>query len=83
MLALLENLQRVAGLTLPEAGLTDEARAARGRLDSIIAGNDDHQQMVDALEREVDAQVVQGPIPSGDELAAELERFLRDQSKGD
>jgi predicted ATP-grasp superfamily ATP-dependent carboligase len=86
VLALLEQLQRVSGLTLPEEGLAEETVASRERLDSIIAGNPEHQDMVSALEREVDAQVAQGPpgnLPSGDELAAELERFLRDQSKGD
>jgi len=86
VLALLEQLQRTGGLTLPEDGLPDEALASRNRLDSIIAGNPEHQDMVSALEREVDAHAPAGPpanLPSGDELAAEVERFLRDQSPGE
>ena len=31
------------------------------------------------LEEQLDAQAGDEPLPSGDELAAELERFLRDQ----
>ena len=86
VLALLEQVQRVSGLTLPEDGLAEEALASRNRLDSIIAGNPEHQDMVSALEREVDAQAPVGPpanLPTGDELAAEVERFLRDQSSGE
>jgi hypothetical protein len=35
--------------------------------------------MVHALEMQADAAPAIEPLPSGDELAAELERFLRDQ----
>ena len=35
--------------------------------------------MVQHLEREADHQVQAGPLPSGDDLAAELEQFLREQ----
>ncbi|MCU1455223.1 MAG: hypothetical protein JWN46_3369 [Acidimicrobiales bacterium] len=82
-LALLQQLERVGGLTLPLGSLVDETNETRDRLDAIIAGNDEHRNMVSALEREVDAQGASGPLPSGDELAAELERYLRDQGRGD
>ncbi len=34
---------------------------------------------VDAEQESTDTALGVGPLPSGDELAAELERFLRDQ----
>ena len=80
-MALLDGVMRMSDLSLPLGDLPDEAREARERLDQIIAGNDEHQQMVQTLEQEADASATQGEtrIPSGDELAAEVERFLRDQ----
>ena len=49
------------------------------RLDAAIARNDEHTAMLRALEADADEAPSEGEIPSGDELAAELERFLRDQ----
>jgi proteasome assembly chaperone (PAC2) family protein len=79
--ALIESLNHIAGLRFDTGGLTDDASAARTRLDSLIADSEEHQQLVHQLEQQVDAQAdADGrPLPSGEELAAELERFLRDQ----
>ncbi len=77
-LALLEGLTTVGGLSLPTGELDEEARDARRRLDEIISGNTEHAEMVQALEREADSTAGTTELPSGDELAAELERFLRD-----
>ncbi len=78
-LALVENLARVGGLELPTGDLADEAGEARRRLDEIIAGNAEHARMVQALESEADNAPSTTMLPSGDELAAELERYLREQ----
>jgi hypothetical protein len=78
-LALLEALSPVAGLTLDPGDLIDEATQTRARIDRLVAENPEHQQMVQALERQADEQIAVGPLPSGDELAAEVERFLREQ----
>ncbi len=82
-MALLDGVMQMGDLSLPLGDLPDESREARDRLDQIIAGNEEHQQMVQALEQEADATATQAStrIPSGDELAAEVERFLRDQGK--
>jgi predicted ATP-grasp superfamily ATP-dependent carboligase len=79
--ALVDGLCEVAGLVLDSASLHEEAVAMRSRLDALIADNDEHVAMVRQLEAQVDASSgsTLGPLPSGDELAAELERFLRDQ----
>ena len=59
----------------------DDARSTRDRLDALIADSDEHQQLVRQLEEQADARSESdgGPLPSGEELAAELERYLRDQ----
>jgi proteasome assembly chaperone (PAC2) family protein len=84
--ALLDGLGSVAGLQVGNETLRGEADATRQRVDALVNENDEHQQMVRQLEATVDAEQEStdtalgvGPLPSGDELAAELERFLRDQ----
>ncbi len=78
-LALLEALANVAGVEVPTGDLAGDAGTARSRLDAIIADNPEHGEMVQHLEREADHQVQAGPLPSGDDLAAELEQYLREQ----
>jgi hypothetical protein len=53
-----------------------------------VASNEEHKVMVHQMEELYDAAVQQSPaldpsqIPSGEQLAAEFERFLRDQGRG-
>ncbi|HEY2814132.1 MAG TPA: PAC2 family protein [Acidimicrobiales bacterium] len=84
--ALLDGLAGIAGIELDTSALRAEADATRHRVDALVNDNDDHRQMVRQLEATVDAEQAPtdaplgaGPLPSGDELAAEFERFLRDQ----
>lgn len=87
-LALLDQLERTASLRLPKGDLAEAASRARNRIDAAMGGNDEHLAMLHELERrhdEVQSAPPAGPdpgdqhIPSADELAAEVERFLRDQ----
>lgn len=87
--ALVDGLSEIGGLALDSQELHDEAAATRLRLDALVAESDEHRELVTQLEAHVDAQArgewVEGDedapleMQSGDELAAELERFLRDQ----
>lgn len=79
--ALVDGLWTVGGLRFPMGSLREDDTTTRERLDALIANNDEHIQMVRQLEAQVDAlgSVGDGPLPSGDDLAAEVERFLRDQ----
>jgi hypothetical protein len=81
-LALLRELERVAGLSLPTGTLEADAEQTRLRLDRAVRGNPEHEAMIEALEARHD-EMVQGSaapeIPTADELAAEVEQFLRDQ----
>ncbi len=80
-LALLEGANRVAGLSLPLADLAERARTSRARIDELIAQNPEHQAMLEQLEQQADEHATtQLAATSGDELVAELERFLRDQT---
>ncbi|MGH9084468.1 MAG: PAC2 family protein [Acidimicrobiales bacterium] len=80
-LALIEGANRVAGLSLPLADLAERARTSRARIDELIAQNPEHQAMLEQLEQQADEHATtQLAAASGDELVAELERFLRDQT---
>jgi len=84
--SLLQGLQEVGGLALDVEPMRAEAATHRAQLDALVAGNDEHLAMLRQLEAAYDEAVaddrLNGPLPTGDELAAELERFLRDQGKG-
>jgi proteasome assembly chaperone (PAC2) family protein len=84
--ALIDGLADVAGLSLDSSKLREEARSTRTRIDELIADNAEHQNMVRMLEQQADRSAHDdqslgrgGPLPSGEELAEELEQFLRDQ----
>ncbi len=81
--ALVDALAEVGGLDLDSSGLHRSADVVRQRVDELIAASDQHREMVRQLETNLDAAegnpLDLGQIPSGDELAAELERYLRDE----
>ncbi len=86
---LLENVGENGGLDLPLAALGEAAARMREQVNEHVAGNDEVETVVRALEKQYDAYVAaqeQGssplgadPLPSGDELGAEFERFLAEQ----
>ena len=79
--ALIDGLASVAGLTLDSTGLHAAADVTRSRVDELIDQSTEHKAMVSQLEDNIDAAegtpLNLGPLPSGDEIAAELERYLR------
>jgi predicted ATP-grasp superfamily ATP-dependent carboligase len=88
--ALVDAVADTAGLSIPADELRDEAARLRVRLDELVAANPEHVAMVAQLEEAYDSvdPIVAGAVvdgldatnlPTGDELAAELERFLREQ----
>lgn len=81
--ALIDGLARIAGLTLDASQLRTSAEEARQRVDNLIVNNPDHTSMVEELEEaadETEGTSLGEELPSGEELAAELERFLRGES---
>lgn len=76
--ALLDGLDLVADLRFPVGSLRDEATASRERLDAAVAGNAEHEAMLRQLEEQTDVAAERMDV-SGEDLAAEVERFLRNQ----
>ncbi len=81
--ALIDGLAGVANLTLDSSSLRSAADSSRRQVDDLIAGNAEHLAMVRKLEASIDASegnpLGVDEVPTGEELAAELERFLRDE----
>lgn len=79
---LIDAVSLATGLRLDSSALHEAGRALRGRLDELVAANDEHQQMVTALEAHYDAEEGARPatlLPSGEQLATEIERWLRNR----
>ena len=81
--ALFQGLRAVADLRFDPAPLIAEGLEVSRRLDTMIAQNSSHKRLLGQLESAYDTSMgEQGEeIPTGDELAEELERFLRDQDE--
>jgi proteasome assembly chaperone (PAC2) family protein len=87
--ALLEGLATATGIAIGADELRREAELQRQRIDQLVEANEEHQAMVAQFERMYDAadESTEAPttggleLRSGDELAAEVERFLREQGK--
>jgi hypothetical protein len=83
--ALLDGLRSVTGVDVPVGTLAHDADIQRSRIDQLVAGNDEHGAMVRQLESAYDLvgedadTMGTTPLPTGDDIAAEFERFLRDQ----
>jgi PAC2 family len=76
-LSLLRHLGRHLAMELPAGDLEEEAEAQRARLDAAVEGDEDVREILHRLEGMSDEG-----IPSGDDLAAEIERFLRSEDGG-
>jgi predicted ATP-grasp superfamily ATP-dependent carboligase len=74
-LALIRRLERHMEVELPTGDLEAQAEAQRSELDTVSESRSDLKSMVSQLEAMVDA----AKSVSGEELAAEIERFLRGQ----
>ncbi|PWU46620.1 proteasome protein [Micromonospora globispora] len=89
---LLASISRSTGLLLPRDGLRAAAEVVRVEIDRQVAETDEAATLVQALEEQYDAFArgrgeknllapETGPLPTADELGAELERFLAEQSR--
>ncbi len=77
-IALLEHAGRHLGVELPLGNLPEEAMAQRARLDAAVAADAETRAYVERLEQ----LVGDDRVPTGDELAAEIERFLQQRGDG-
>ncbi|HET6259321.1 MAG TPA: PAC2 family protein [Pseudonocardia sp.] len=90
---LLDHVGLAAGLYLPTEVLLKAAERAEAEIAEQVEGSDEVRQVVQALERQYDTVStgrgersslgLSGTLPSADELAAEVERFLAGHGDAD
>jgi hypothetical protein len=73
-LALVERTLGHLGVHLPLDSLVDLAKEERARLDTVVASRPEASAYLDQLE----ASGPLPPVPPGEDIAEELERFLRE-----
>jgi hypothetical protein len=89
---LLARLSMATGLLLPTGSLRQAAGVVRGEIDKQVAAADEAGTMVRMLEQQYDAfarsrersgvsTAEETPLPTADELGAELERFLAEHDR--
>ena len=92
--ATLENVMAATGLLFAIDEAKERAHDFRAQVDRQIAENEESREMLDNLERRFDAYVEahgdrsssllgeEGTMPTADQLASELERFLAERQQG-
>jgi len=78
-IALLEQLGRHLGVDFALGDLPQDALDQRQRLDAAVGSDDDAREYLERLE----AIAGQDQLPTSDELASEIERFLQQQAGGE
>jgi hypothetical protein len=88
---LLDSISQSTGLALPTGQLREAAKLVRDDVDKQIGDDEQAARLVSSLEAQYDAFIRgreanlmaenKGPLPTADELGAELERFLAEQSR--
>jgi len=76
-IALIERAARHLGINLPLGSLVDEAAEQRRELDATVAEKPEAVAYLQRLEELVGEQQT---IPSGEQIASEVERFLRENT---
>ena len=91
-LTLLAAVERATGLNLPADGLREAAELTDAEIARQVAGSDEVTEVVRSLEEQYDALTVEHQdllagqpenMPTAEELGAQFERFLAEQSGGD
>ena len=80
--ALLQHLQHVLGVPTDHTNLVNEIARWQELHDSAVDDDEQAQTYINMLERRHD-QMTERMMPSGEDLAAELEAFLRDNESDD
>src|SRR3954447_26674210 len=79
--ALVDRLAGLLGADIDSAELDEAADSYAQQVSEAVASDEETAAYVQELERRVDELVEEGELPSGDALAAELTRFLREQDE--
>jgi predicted ATP-grasp superfamily ATP-dependent carboligase len=82
-LALIERIQTLLGVQIELSGLEEASLEYERRLDEAVAAEPEVRALVERLEQQLDeSEISFGDLPSGDSIAREFQRFLRDQGTG-
>ncbi len=82
-LALLERVRDLVGLEVETRDMQRAAKAWERQVEEAIEKDGNLSAYVRRLEEAADKREDLGEIPSGDDLAAELEKYLRERGDGD
>lgn len=80
VVSLVERVSRYLGIDIPLGSLVDDAAAQRRQLTEALDDQPAIREIVEQLESVYDAS---GEVATGEEIAAEIERYLRDRGEGD
>lgn len=81
--ALCDRLAELLDVPLDTSELDAESRVYMQQVSEAVASDEETAAYVDELESRADDLESEAEIPSGDSLAAELSRFLREREEGD
>jgi proteasome assembly chaperone (PAC2) family protein len=80
-LALLRRLEGITGIALEASELEDAMERFEGQIDRAVAANPEIQELVQRLESQQEDELeLPQDVPSGDTLARDFQRFLRQRS---
>jgi hypothetical protein len=80
--ALVDRLGELLDADVDTAELDEAAESYAQQVSEAVAADGETASYVEELERRVDELAAEENIPSGDALAAELTRFLRERENG-
>jgi len=79
-LALLRRLEGLVGVAVEASGLEEESDSYESQVSRAVAANPEIEELVQRLEAEqADSLDVEEDVPSGEALARDFERYLRQQ----
>jgi proteasome assembly chaperone (PAC2) family protein len=81
--ALCDRLAALLDVPLDTTELEEASRVYLQQVSEAVASDEDTAAYVDELESRADELEGEGELPSGESLAAELTRFLREREQGD
>jgi proteasome assembly chaperone (PAC2) family protein len=82
-LALLRRLEGLVGVAVDATELEEESETYQSQVSRAVSANPEIEELVERLEEEQAAQLdVEEELPSGESLARDFERYLRQQGGG-
>jgi predicted ATP-grasp superfamily ATP-dependent carboligase len=83
-LALLRRLESLSGIAVEASELEEAMQRFDAQVDEAVAANPEIRELVERLESEQEEALESGgDVPSGDALAREFQRFLRQRGDGE